>query len=118
MISRELIDNDIHVDKGRVAITDGGLQVGQSVQSRLRLFRGEWFLDIQAGLPWYQQVLGTRNMSRAEHLIKREILQTPGVTKLTRFDVTLDRRTRRMKVSFVFVANSGETVEDELYLPV
>lgn len=64
------------------------------LRQRLWLWLGEWFLDITAGVNW-PAILGTRPpaLRLAETEIRRIILDTPGVVRITAFDMNFDHRT-------------------------
>ena len=112
-------DNDILLQNGKIAMTKDGAEVMQSVLCRLRSFKGEWFLDTTAGMPWYQEVF-TRpaNLPSIEARIKAEILNTDGVDQLTRFAVVLDRTSRRLTVTFEAVTSYGEIINSDVYLTI
>jgi len=120
MISRALdANNDILLDSGRIAITSDGAEVAQHVRTRLRFFKGEWDLDITAGVPWYQEILiRPAVLSNVESIIKREILSTPGVDELTAFQSTLDRTTRRLSISFSANTTYGGITLTDVYLNI
>lgn len=59
--------------------------VGQSVQTRLLLWRGEWFLDTSEGTPWLQNILGTRTKPVYDLAIQERILATPGVKSIVSY---------------------------------
>jgi hypothetical protein len=83
--------------------------VGQSVQTRLLLFSGEWFLDTRAGTPWggfplndlvVQQgrILGVHTQLSRDAAIRERILTTNGVTAITNYFSTVDPNTRTYSV--------------------
>lgn len=55
--------------------------VGQAVLTRLKLWRGEWFLDVTEGTPYLQDILGHNTNYDLE--IQARILGTPGVLEIT-----------------------------------
>jgi hypothetical protein len=67
--------------------------VAQSVLTRLWLNTGDWFLNLQAGTPWNQEVLGKSNPVTRDMVIKARILDTPYVTVLADYatNVNLQR---------------------------
>ncbi len=74
--------------------------VGQTIQTRLRLFLGEYFRDIQDGTPWFQEILGTfDNIGRVESIIKRRISETEGVDRILEFSTNYDPSTRIYSVN-------------------
>ncbi len=82
--------------------------VVQSVLTRLRLWQGEWFLDVTEGTPWLQQVLSSsqKNTKNLYDLaIQNRVLQTSGVTGITDYssDVVMENNNskapRKLSVS-------------------
>jgi hypothetical protein len=79
-----------------------GLQAArQGIRNRLLLFRGEWFLDLDAGVPWFQRILGHKfveSIARAE--LRAAILDAPGVVDITELNLSFNRTTRVLTVAF------------------
>lgn len=55
--------------------------VQQIIDTRLLLFEGEWWADLNDGLPMFQQIAG-KNPQAASLLIQARILGTPYVTSI------------------------------------
>ena len=72
--------------------------VAQAVGTRLRLLRGEWFLDKQEGMPWREQVLGKYTAPGYDNAIRQQILGTLGVTELTAYESVLATESRALSV--------------------
>ena len=117
MISRAVNStNDIFLLNGRIATIDEGDQVIQSVRTRLLTYREEWFLDLTAGLPYFQEIFTKpANLVFTEAAIKREILDTVGVEKLISFEFTFDRSTRILDIRYEAETVYG-TVSDTLMM--
>lgn len=90
---------DIHLDdSGNLAIVTDAEAVGQHARQRLMTHEGEWFLDVEAGVSWLTDVLGSGyDPVIAEALTKTEILETDGVTDIESFSVRFDRDLRHLK---------------------
>lgn len=74
--------------------------VRQTIETRLKLFLGEYFRDINDGTPWWQRILGkNQNMAIAEHEIRTRITQAPEVVRLLEFQATYEERTMRVYAS-------------------
>lgn len=86
----------------------GAPPVLQSILQRLRTFRGEWFLNKNLGVPYFQQIL-TKNPNRAaiDGLLQGTILSTPGVLRLTEYTSNFDTVGRVITVTFRCVTTSG-----------
>lgn len=66
--------------------------VAQSVLTRLKLWRNEWYLNTDDGTPYMQDVLGTNTKQSAIRAIQQRVLDSPGVTKITAFEYTQSGR--------------------------
>lgn len=73
--------------------------VGQLVQTRLLLWLGEWFLDINEGVPYMQGVMGKRGITLANNTIIEQIRGTFGVTDVTNLQSAIDPETRIFTLS-------------------
>src|ERR1022692_4359558 len=74
--------------------------VAQAVQTRLKLFLGEWFLNTADGTPWNNdKILGKSNQKMRDMLLKARILQTPGVNALLSYNTNVDVTTRKLTVT-------------------
>lgn len=60
--------------------------VAQAVNTRLQLWRGEWFLDGKQGTPYRQSVLGKRPDMAWPLILRDRITQTPGVRAVISVD--------------------------------
>jgi hypothetical protein len=83
--------------------------VAQSVLTRLRLWQGEWFLDVTEGTPWLQQILGKFAKTVYDFAIKTRVLGTTGVTSIASYSSTLDDVTRKLSVSMTINTQFGQT---------
>ncbi|KWC56578.1 hypothetical protein [Burkholderia ubonensis] len=83
--------------------------VAQAVQTRLRLLRGEWFLDTTVGMPWATDVLGKYTSGTYDAAIRQCILGTQGVTEITNYSSSVDPETRKLSVSATINTIYGDT---------
>lgn len=111
-------------DEGDLVLTSDlefstGLQaVAQGIRIRIQTFKGEWFLDLDHGVPYYQDLLGQKfNEIKARAAFRTAIITAPGVTELTTLGVTFDRQTRALEVSWEVRSIFG-TITEELTLEV
>lgn len=74
--------------------------IGQSVESRLLLWLGEWFLDTEEGTPYAQGVLGKYSEALADATIQDRVLSTDGVTSIDNYQSQLNPDTRLLTVQF------------------
>lgn len=106
MIRRQFDENgDYTINK----FVSGSPATIQAVTTRLRLFKGEWFLNINSGVPWYQRVfIKPARLNEIDRIIRNTILQTEGVERLSKFDLVFDSSTRKLSVDF-----AGSTIYDD-----
>lgn len=118
MIGKALDENnDIFLRNGAIAMTTDGAEVMQHVRSRLLFYRGEWFLDITAGVPYFQEVfVKPANIARVESLIKEEILNTPGVLRLIDFSLDFDATTRLLNATVSAETTYGVINRAEVFI--
>jgi len=68
------------------------LGVAQSIETRLKLIKGEWFLDITQGTDWGGQILGRTTSAQYDGEIQRVILETNGVLDIESYASNLQDR--------------------------
>lgn len=83
--------------------------VGQSVQTRLQLWLGEWYLDTTAGTPYIPGILGKNDQATADLNIQDRVLQTDGVTDLKSYASILNPDTRGLSVALEIDTAYGPT---------
>lgn len=75
--------NDIIIDrKGKLAKIKGSSEVRQRAIIALRHYWQEYFLNVPAGVPWYELILGSKDTKQAELLIRDAVLKVPGVISI------------------------------------
>jgi hypothetical protein len=83
--------------------------VVQIINTRLRLFQGEWFLNLLDGLPLFQSIEGSsggaRNIQIITNLISNRIRQSPHVTLIS--SVTSSYLNRSYKYSAIVQTEFG-----------
>lgn len=70
----------------------------QSILTRLRQWRGDCFFALDDGVDW-NNYLSRGTKDRLDLDVKRVILQTGGVLKISAYESTLDRDTRNLSIA-------------------
>ncbi len=70
--------------------------VAQAVNTRLQLWRGEWFLDTSEGTPWAQSVLGKQATDIYALALRDRISTTQGVLSILEFGTSINPANRRV----------------------
>jgi len=68
--------------------------VGQAVETSLRLWLGEWYLNINDGTPWLEGVFGYNSQDEADQTLIQTILAVQGVQNLENWQSSVDPITR------------------------
>ena len=121
MIGRALdSNNDLIIDKGQLKLVSDGAEVVQHVRTRLLFYLEEWFLDLQAGTPYFQQIFTKpARLGNIESILKTRILQTPGVEKLTEFSMEYQGESiRKLTVNFSAETSFGEIISEGVTINV
>lgn len=98
-----------------VQFISGLEEVAQTIKTRIRLYYGEYFRDINDGTPWFQTILkkdGT--LSSKDAVLRRRIVQTPGVRMMLSFNSSYDIDTREYSVKAVVLTDHGQLNINEL----
>lgn len=85
-------------------------EVAEHMESRLRTFLGEWFLDTRAGVDWFGTVLvKAPDLRLIEIEIRQAVLGTQYVIGIQdgTFSMDLDRPARSLRVEFVALTEFG-----------
>lgn len=104
-----LLDGNGDISTSGRQFTTGAEEVAQTVETRLRLFLGEYFRDVTDGTPWWESILGKGGtLSSKEAILKNRIVRTEGVTGLAEFTTDFDINTRVYTVKAVILTIYGQ----------
>jgi hypothetical protein len=102
---------DLAIENNRFVLTDNDSdqEIRQRLLQRLRFFLGEWFLDRNEGVPWFQAIFVKETPPAIiDAILKERIIATNGVVSLERFDpLDLDIEQRLLFVSFDVLTING-----------
>lgn len=88
--------------------------VKQRIRQNLRFFRGEWYLAVDEGVPYFQEILRKgADIMTVESILKTAIVQTEGVDRLLEFSMDYDGSARRLTVTFKVITNYGTLTGSE-----
>lgn len=88
--------------------------LAQAIKTRILLFYNEWWEDIEAGIPMFQNVLGQvneKNISLAlQSLLTKRIQEFSEVRNIKYESIDVNRKTRSISLSAVCELVSGSQV--------
>lgn len=75
--------------------------VAQRLKITLQTFLGEWFLNLEVGIPYFQQILNkVRSKSTIDAIFQNAILNDPGVLEIVSYQSTLNNQLRGFDLQF------------------
>jgi hypothetical protein len=84
---------------GNLAVVTGAEGLRQKIVSRLQLYQGDWFLEVDAGVPYVQSILGRAQENKdltgaIAQIISSEILKEPEVLSIIKSEAIFDETSR------------------------
>lgn len=116
---------DLVLTAGKVILTTGVTAAVQGVRIRLQMIAGEWFLDLDAGVPYFERVgvpaakaiYGQKyDQGKAERAIRTAIAAAPGIVKVGAVNVVFTGSTRGISTTWQAATAFGDTPADTLAL--
>lgn len=81
--------------KGNIKIIEGVESLAENVDQRLKLFKGKYFMDTTAGVPYLEEILKKPvDPGLAASVLNAEILKEPEVTGIGEVTANLNPDTR------------------------
>lgn len=115
------IGRDLTIDPttGDLLVTAGDLPlvtdidaIRQEAEIRMSFFLGEWFLDVTAGIPYFQSILvKAPNLNAIRSIFIDEVLNVVGIKSVLSMDLSYDAVARKLSVSWAADTDLGELVE-------
>ena len=103
-------DGDLELtEDGDIQIEDN---IAQNVRIALSWISGEWRLGPDIGLPYFDEILVKNpNLDLLKQDIANAILEVEGVTDAEVKDLTFDRKSRKITISFTCTVGNDEDEE-------
>jgi hypothetical protein len=83
--------NDLVLDDSslNIVFTDLDQYITQKIKNRLLFLKGEWFLDVSLGIPYFESVFekGT-DYNFLTLIFRSELLKINGITDILEFELT------------------------------
>jgi hypothetical protein len=103
-----LDDNGVVLRGGDWAFAIDREGIQQRISQVLKTIAGEWFLDLDYGLPYFEQVLVKNpNLPAVQDIFRRALLSVKGVSSVERLTLSLDTTSRTLTVSWVVLTDLG-----------
>lgn len=114
----KLDDNgDLLLQETDLVLTTGQEAIEQHLTQRLRTFLGEWFLNNTIGVAYFQQIFKKQlDPILVDSILKKEIIETPGISKLVDFDLDISSL-RVLTLSFRAQTIAGDVINFSEEIP-
>lgn len=110
---------DLEFADGRFTTVSGTEAIAQNTRRRAQTARSEWFLDLEFGVPYLDQIWGVKNpnMATIEAIFKAEIRKslTDDVV-LTALRAVLDTVNRQLQVAYLLETADGEITQQSFII--
>jgi hypothetical protein len=104
MLSRDLLlssDGDIAIIKNDLLLTIEAQTIEQRIRQELLTFKGEWFLNEELGIPYFKEILGSKNsIETIKNIFVNAIQNIEGVAELIKLDIQLENLKRIVSIEF------------------
>lgn len=117
-------DGDLDLSTGDLTFTQGLAAVAQGLYIALHVFKGEWFLDREFGIPYLpndvvpesEALLGGKfNPTTARAHFYKAIAAVSGVLEIRTLSLIFSAATRNLVVSFNVRAETGTIIVTEVF---
>ena len=106
---------DWRFGKGRAVYKRNADAIAQNILTRLRSFRGDWYLDVDAGVNWIELLGSPGPEKRIIRAVESTVMQTEGVISIQELKIIRRDSTRGVKIRIrytdVFGASNPQTLE-------
>lgn len=106
--------NDIIIGHGgQLARISGSSEVRQRILISLRHYWQEYFLNVPSGMPWYELILGSKDIKQAELLIRETVFRVPGVISIVSISaIILQERHVSFDIVVEAIGAYGPSIEE------
>jgi hypothetical protein len=99
-IKTDSATGDIDDSTNSLELVDGIEAIAQDLTSRLKTFRGEYFLDQNVGIPFYRDFfVKNPNLRVLNSVIRSAVLSTPGIKEIVSLEIDFNTSERRLTVN-------------------
>ena len=109
------IGNRLAIQNGDFVLTTDNTAVAQRVKRMLLLFKGEYWLNLDLGVPYYEGILGKKNsLETVQSLFINAIKSVAGVKEVLSFDLSFDDKTRELSLETTILDDLNQELEIEI----
>ena len=107
-LAMDMTTGDLALRDGDVLLIDNAERVAQQILITLRFWLGEWFLDVQDGIPYLDYVLvKSPNLLHIRQIFTEAIEKVEGVQRVEEMKFAFDVKNRSLRVDYEVSTNYG-----------
>ena len=107
-LAMDMATGDLVLHDGDVLLIDNAERVAQQILITLRFWLGEWFLDVQDGIPYLDYVLvKSPNLLHIRQIFTEAIEKIEGVQRVEEMKFAFDVKNRSLRVDYEVSTNYG-----------
>lgn len=107
-LAMDMTTGDLALRDGDVLLIDNVERVAQQILITLRFWLGEWFLDVQDGIPYLDYVLvKSPNLLHIRQVFTEAIEKIEGVQRVEEMKFAFDVKNRSLRVDYEVSTNYG-----------
>lgn len=108
-------NHDTYMVDGHMHYINGSDAISQMVKTRLMTFSEEWFLDLDAGVPWREEIfVKGYSEARIRSILGKTIFDTEGVQAVLDVEFTVDPKTRKLAFSYKYIDVFSQEISDKV----
>ena len=108
-------NNDWTFGNGQANYLKDNEAILQNVATRIKSFKGDWFLDGDANIDWFNILSSKENKQTIINEVERVALQTDGVTRVNDIILEeLDQRNARLSINIDTIYTINKTLGFEI----
>jgi hypothetical protein len=108
-------NGDLAIVNGDLQLTNGTQTLEQRIRRALLTFKGEWFLDEDIGIPYWEEILGQKDSIDAiKDVFIDAILKIEGVQELKDLKIKLNNEERGLEMNFTILDVDNNLIEIEI----
>jgi hypothetical protein len=109
---------DLHLLNKQIHFWDGVEARYQKTLCLLKFVKGEWFLNTEEGVPYFQHVWQKNpNTGVIRSIFRKALLASPGAREVTKLLLTQDRAERTLSIEFEVVFEDGLILRSQDFPP-
>ncbi len=106
------------IRNGDWAFAEDRTGIQQRISQVLKTIAGDWFLDLDYGIPYFEQILVKNpNLPSVQDLFRRALLSVKGVSSVERLTLDLNTTSRTLTVNWVVLTDLGLLVGTDQISP-